>query len=166
FEEFMGLPLHPLMVHAAVVFVPLLIAVGVGYALIPRLRPYLSWVAIILAILAPGSALVAKLSGDAFRARMVREQTVTADFLPMIDEHRGFGTNLVYASAALAVLVLALVLLTWRRRPAAGGTDSDTKSNTPVAIALMVGVLAASAVSAYYVFKTGDTGARLVWTGL
>jgi len=166
-EELLGLPAHPLLVHAAVVFVPLLILVAVGYALIPRLRRYLAWAAVALAIIAPASALLAKLSGDAFRARMVREGTATPDFLPMIDEHRGFGTNLAWAAGALGLLVLILVAVTWRARASSGdGADVQQKPFTPVAIALIVGVLAAGAVSGYYVFKAGDSGARMVWTGL
>lgn len=166
----MGLPAHPLLVHAAVVLVPLFIVVALGYALIPRLRPYLAWVAVALAIMAPGAALLAKLSGDAFRARMVREGTATPDFLPMIDEHRGFGTNLAWSVGALALLVLILVAVTWRTRASSAdgsdGTDVRQKPFTPVAIALIVGILAAGAVSGYYVFKAGDSGARMVWTGL
>jgi uncharacterized membrane protein len=162
FEEFMGIPAHPLLVHAAVVFVPLLIVVAIGYAVVPGLRRYLWWAAAALAVAAPVTALVAKLSGDAFRARMVRNGTATEDFLPRIDEHRMFGTNLVYAAAALGILVIALVLVT---RPS---TDPDLPRNSSsvVAIVFIVGALAASAASGYYVFKTGDTGAKMVWTGL
>ena len=38
FETFMGLPLHPLVIHAAVVLIPILVLVALGYALVPRLR--------------------------------------------------------------------------------------------------------------------------------
>jgi hypothetical protein len=33
-------------------------------------------------------------------------------------------------------------------------------------VLLVVGVVAASAVTAYYVYRTGDTAARIVWKGL
>ena len=35
FEEFAGIPAHPLLVHAAVVFVPLLALAAVAYAFLP-----------------------------------------------------------------------------------------------------------------------------------
>ena len=44
FEEFTGIPMHPLLVHAAVVFIPLLGLVAVGYAFVPTIRPHLRWV--------------------------------------------------------------------------------------------------------------------------
>ncbi|MET8370749.1 hypothetical protein ABZU42_13610, partial [Micromonospora profundi] len=70
FEEFMGLPAHPLVLHAAVVFVPLLALLTVGYAFVPPIRPHTRWVLGLLAVGAPLSALLAKLSGDAFFDRM------------------------------------------------------------------------------------------------
>lgn len=158
FEEFMGIPAHPLLIHAAVVFVPLLILVGLGYALVPALRKYLWWAALLLAVAAPGAALLAKLSGDAFRARLVRNDMATPEGLAAIDEHRTFGTNLVYAALALGVLLIVLVLLSRSRTP-----DAPARSSTPVTIALTVAVLAASGAAGYYVFQAGDTGARMVW---
>ena len=38
FATFGGLPLHPLIIHATVVFVPLLVLFAIGYAVVPRLR--------------------------------------------------------------------------------------------------------------------------------
>jgi uncharacterized membrane protein len=161
FEEFMGIPAHPLLVHAAIVLVPLLILVGLGYALVPALRTHLWWAALLLAVAAPGAALLAKLAGDAFRARLVRNDMASPEGLVAIDEHRTFGTNLVYAAAALGVLVIVLVLLSRSRNP---GTPA--KSFTPVTIALTVAVLAASGAAGWYVFQAGDSGARMVWGGM
>jgi hypothetical protein len=159
FEEFMGIPAHPLLVHAAVVFVPLLILVGFGYALVPALRRYLWWAAILLAIGAPGAAFIAKLSGDAFRARLVRNDMATPEGLADIDAHRAFGTNLVYAALALGVLVVVLVLMT---RPSRD-PDAPARSFSAASIALTVAVLAAGGAAGYYVFQAGDTGANMVW---
>jgi hypothetical protein len=150
FETFLGLPLHPLVIHAAVVFVPLLILVALGYALVPRLRARLGWVAVLLALIAPLSTLLAKLSGDAFRARLAR-LTPGAPF-DKIDAHRSLGTITVYLTISLAVLVLVLVLV--RTKP-------------PVLNALLVvAIVAVSAVTGYYVYRTGDTAAHIVWKGL
>jgi hypothetical protein len=150
FETFMGLPLHPLVIHAAVVFVPLLILVGLGYALVPALRPRLGWLAMLLAVIAPLTAFGAKLTGDAFRARLAR-LTPGAPF-DKIDEHRSLGTLTLYLTILLAVLVLALVLI--RNQPAV------------LNVLLVIGVVAASAATAYYVYRTGDTAAHIVWKGL
>jgi hypothetical protein len=150
FETFMGLPLHPLVIHAAVVFVPLLILVALGYALVPALRARLGWLAVLLAIIAPLTAFGAKLTGDAFRARLAR-LTPGAPF-DKIDDHRSLGTFTLYLTILLALLVLAMVLI--RTKPAV------------VNALLVIGVVAVSAVTAYYVYRTGDTAARIVWKGL
>jgi hypothetical protein len=149
FETFMGLPLHPLVIHAAVVFVPLLILVAFGYALVPGLRARLGWVGVVLAVLAPLSAFGAKLTGDAFRARLARIQP-RAPF-DKIDAHRALGTATLYWTIGLALLVLALVLV--RRRPGWLG------------VVLVVAVLGVGLVTGYYVYRTGDSAAHIVWTG-
>ena len=127
FETFMGLPLHPLVIHAAVVLIPILVLVALCYALVPRLRDRIGWLAVLMAVIAPLSALGAKITGDAFRARLAR----------------------INPNGALLVLVMVLV----RRRP-------------PILnVLLIVAVIAASGVTAYYVYRTGDSAARIVWKG-
>jgi hypothetical protein len=149
FETFLGLPLHPLVIHAAVVLVPLLIVVAFGYALVPGLRARLGWVAVVLAVLAPLSTLLAKLSGDAFRARLARIQP-GAPF-PKIDAHRALGTATLYWTIGLALLVFVLVLV--RRRPGW------------LSVVLAVAVLGVGLATGYYVYRAGDTAAHIVWTG-
>ncbi|OLB75050.1 MAG: hypothetical protein AUI14_22105 [Actinobacteria bacterium 13_2_20CM_2_71_6] len=146
----MGWPLHPLALHAPVVLVPLLVLASLTYALVPRLRGRVGWVAVLLALAAPLSALVAKLSGDAFRARIARLGT-TPQILAKVDGHRSLGTITVYVVAALGLVVLALVLL--KNLPRA------------VSVVLVIATVGLSAASAYYVYRTGDSGAHIVWTG-
>ncbi|HEX2356851.1 MAG TPA: hypothetical protein VHI50_10380, partial [Micromonosporaceae bacterium] len=64
FEEILGVPAHPLLVHAAVVFVPLLIAAALAYALVPALRGRVGWAVALLAVAAPLAAWFATLSGN------------------------------------------------------------------------------------------------------
>jgi uncharacterized membrane protein len=146
----MGYPLHPLVIHAAVVFIPLLVIVGLVYAFVPRLRGRVGWVAVLLALAAPGAAFFAKLSGDAFRARLARHGT-GSEILAKVDAHRALGTDTLYWTIGLAVVVLALVLL----------------RNVPRAVSLVLMVLTAGLglASAYYVYRTGDSGAHIAWSG-
>ncbi len=150
FETFLGIPLHPLAVHVPVVLVPMLILAALAYALVPRLRPQVGWVAVLLAIATPLSALAAKLSGDAFRARYAR-RGASADFLAKVDAHRSLATILVYVVAVFALAVLAMVL-----------ARNASRALTVVLAVVTVGLALASA---YYVFRAGDTGAHVVWTG-
>ncbi|MEU8153160.1 DUF2231 domain-containing protein [Micromonospora sp. NPDC048986] len=158
FEEFMGIPAHPLLLHAAVVFVPLLALLTVGYAFVPPIRPHTRWVLGLLAVGAPVAALLTKLSGDAFLERMRAANRVTPEFLPKLEAHQEFGDITLYASIGLGVVALALVRLV-PPRPAAAARP---RLLTP---ALQVLSLVAAAVTVYYVFRTGDSGAKAVWEG-
>ena len=58
-----GVPLHPLVVHAAVVFVPLAV-LAVLTLLVPRWRWASRWVALVVVALAAGSVQLAAMTGD------------------------------------------------------------------------------------------------------
>jgi hypothetical protein len=151
-ETFLGIPAHPLLIHAAVIFVPLLVLAALVYALVPSLRTRVGWLLAGLAVLTPLCTLAAKLSGDAFRARLARHGA-SAQLLGLVDGHRHLGTILVYVVAALGVVSLLLVLLPVRRQ---------TKAVSLTLVVLTVGL---SLASAYYVLRTGDTGAHIAWSG-
>jgi hypothetical protein len=163
-EEIMGIPAHPLLVHAPVVFVPLLAILTVAYALLAFVRPHIRWVLGLLALATPLSALTAKLSGDAFFARLQARDLVTPEFFPTLEAHQQLGTRTLYATTVLAILSLALVYFVGPRvaaARAAGGAGSTR------VLSLVLGALSlvAAAVSLYYVVRTGDSGAKAVWTG-
>jgi uncharacterized membrane protein len=151
FEELVGLPLHPLVVHAAVVFVPLLVLASLAYALVPTLRGRLGWVVVALAVVAPASTAVSVLSGNAFRERQA---------LPLegiLADHRDLGTATMWVTIALGVLTLALV---WARR--SGGSTARTW----LAGALTVLVVIAAGAALVLVVLTGDAGSRSHWEPL
>ncbi|MCG5457749.1 hypothetical protein PSH03_002865 [Micromonospora sp. PSH03] len=162
FEEFMGIPAHPLLLHAAVVFVPLLALLTVGYALVPPIRPHTRWVLGLLAVGAPVAALLTKLSGDAFLERMRAANRVTPEFLPTLQTHQDFGNNTLYATIGLAVVALALV---WFVAPKGTDASADERPGRPLTLALQVLSVVAAGVAVYYVFRTGDSGAKAVWEG-
>lgn len=155
FDQIMGLPMHVLLVHAAVVFVPLLAVAAVAYAVVPRLRDRVGWVAALLALAAPGAALLAMLSGQAFRNR-VATSGAGPDILAPIDAHGQHGTVTFWTSLGLGVVTGLLVFLTQR-----GRRGRALPRWIDMGLAGLALVLAA--VSAYYVFQTGDSGAKSVW---
>ncbi len=160
----MGIPAHPLLIHAAVVFVPLLAILTAAYAVVPFVRPHVRWVLGLLALATPIAALLAKLSGDAFFRRLQDRNGVSPEFIPRIQEHQQLGTRTLYATIALAVLTLALVYLVGPRLAAASGAGRAGSSR---ALSLVLGVLSlvAAGVSLYFVIRTGDSGAKAVWEG-
>jgi hypothetical protein len=149
FEEISGLPLHPLAVHGAVVLVPLLVLASLGYALVPRFRARVGWVAVLLSVVAPAAAAVSKLSGDAFQRRLG---------LPLagqLADHHDYGTVTMWVTIALGVLTLLLV---WFR----GRAGQETGWGWLTATLTGLVVLAAGA-AAVFVVLAGDLGSRIVW---
>jgi hypothetical protein len=157
-EEFAGIPAHPLLIHAAVVFVPLLAILAIAYAFVPFIRPHTRWVLGLLALATPVSALLSKLSGDAFFARLDSMERISPEYYPRLEAHQDFGNLTLYATIALAVLALALVYLV-PPRGAGGG------SNRVLALAVRVLTPIAAVASLYYVVRAGDSGAQAVWNG-
>ncbi|MFF4874961.1 MULTISPECIES: DUF2231 domain-containing protein [unclassified Micromonospora] len=164
FEEFMGIPAHPLVLHAAVVFVPLLALLTIGYALVAPIRPHTRWVLGLLALAAPVSALLAKLTGDAFFDRMRAANRVTPEFVPTIEAHQQFGNFTLYATIGLAVVALALVWFVPPRTAEASATGG-ARHGRALTLSLQVLSLVAAGIALYYVIRTGDSGAKAVWTG-
>lgn len=161
FEELLGLPAHPLLVHAAVVFVPLLAAAAVAYSVAPPVRRWIAWAVLGLAVAAPLAAWFATLSGNALRDRLAR-QGMGPEALAQIDQHRDLGDRTLWVTLALAVLAGMLVgLVTVRGRAPAGAG----RAAAVLTVLLAFGVVLLAGLSGYYVFQTGHTGASAVWGG-
>jgi hypothetical protein len=112
----------------------------------------------------PAASFVARQSGLALRERLIRNGTSDAGVLAQIQQHNDFGDLAFYSSLALGVVMLALVAVqVMRTRRADDGGSSG--GLTVLSVILMVATIAAAGVTAYYVFKTGDTGAKMTWNG-
>lgn len=153
FDQVNGLPVHALVLHAAVVFVPLLALGAIVYALVSRWRAKIGWAVLLLAVVAPITALVAMLSGNELRERLIA-QGLKGRGAEIIDEHMGFGTRTFWFSLALGVIAIVLVLAT-TRRPGSLPRVAD--------LGLRVVMVALAVVTGYYVYRTGDSGATAVW---
>ena len=135
---------------------PLLVLFGILYAVLPVVRRHVWWAAGSLAVIAPLAAWASKLSGDAFRARIVRSGTTDAEFFRMLDQHRSFGTWTAYLTTALGIVVLVLVFVIAKRVPTEGG-------NAALSLVASIVTVALALVTAYYIFRTGDSGSHIVW---
>lgn len=149
FEEISGLPVHPLVVHAAVVFIPLLAVAGVVYALVPKVRSRIGWAVVLLAIGAPIAAFVAKQSGEELLAARYPDQVP-----PLVDDHQGYAGLTLWFSLGLGAAALLLVLATSSRA---------RRAPSWLGWVLSAAVIVLAGFTGYYVFKTGDTGASSVW---
>jgi uncharacterized membrane protein len=168
FEELFGLPAHPLLVHAPVVLIPVTALMAVAYGLVPPLRRQLSWFLVLFALASAGSAYAASESGKAFATKL-------GGATPTIAAHQNLGEtlrNVVFLLAAVAV-VLVIVDRARRRRGlrfapgASPHTYASSRSGgvvlSVVSVILTLGLLATSGTAAFYVVRTGHTGAEMVW---
>jgi uncharacterized membrane protein len=153
FDRIGGLPVHALVLHAAVVFIPLLALAAIVYTLVPRWRPRIGWAVILLAIVSPITTYVTMESGEKLYHRLIANG-VSGRGRQMLDEHMGFGTLTFWFTLALGVIALVMVLFTLRRSTPLPRVAGAVLGLITVALAL---------ASGYYVFRTGDSGAHAVW---
>ncbi|MFC5382655.1 DUF2231 domain-containing protein [Aquipuribacter nitratireducens] len=145
FEQIGGLPLHPLVVHAVVVLVPLTTLGALLVAVRPRwARPYAPLVAA-GAVASAGAALVAQQAGEALQVALALET-------PLLSDHGRWGLYTVVASVALAVLAVATTVLTFR----GPGTGTAWR------LAAWLTVVAGAAATLFAVLA-GETGATSRW---
>lgn len=154
-REVMGLPAHVLLVHAAVVFVPLLALVATAYAVLPRFRGRLDWAAGLLAVAAPVAALLAKLSGEELRDVLIAKN-YPDEIIQQVNDHEAYGNQTLGSSIALGVVTLVLLVLT---RPG---------RSVPRWLGLVLGavIVVLAVVNVWFVYLTGDSGAQAVWEGV
>lgn len=165
FDEVLDLPAHPLLVHAAVVLVPALILVAVGYILLPVFRRRAEPVLLVLAVAAPLAVAIARESGEAFRRRLASRDALMLELAQRIDAHASFGQTMLVFTLMLGAASLGSI---WVHRAggAAGGADAPPRRLRALAglvLALMVSVLAGTA--GWYAFQAGHTGSTMVWEG-
>jgi hypothetical protein len=146
FDTFAGLPLHPLVVHAVVVLLPLMSLVTIAVAARPAWRVAALPVVVADALVLVG-ALVAKESGERFQARLSQLRGGAA----VASEHAEQGGRLPLF--ALALLVAAVVVWFARRRPGLAGAS--------VVLAVVAGLAAIS-----WTVVVGHSGAEDVWSSV
>jgi uncharacterized membrane protein YqjE len=148
-EELFGLPAHPLVVHAAVVLLPLAALVTIVCAAAPRLRRHYAPAALALAIAALVAVGLAQGSGEALEEQV--EET------ELVEEHTGQGERVLpwaigVVVAAGAVAVTPAVL---RRRP-----ETSPRAATAVVVVLS---LIAGVGATWTVVDVGHSGAKATW---
>jgi len=148
-----GLPLHPLVVHAAVVLVPLA-ALAVIAFVVPTWRWLARWPALALAALAAGSVQLAAMTGDSLK----RQVGPTA----LIQTHEMWAGRLQAATWVLAALTLLAFWTLPHVTRLTGGRDKGARVGVLERPLLVVLPLCAVAVMVLVVL-TGDAGARAVW---
>lgn len=154
--EIAGLPLHPLLVHAAVVLVPLSALTAIVLAVVPRWRWLLRWPTAGLAVVGTGLAWLATESGEALL-------DARPELEVLVEEHEEYGELLVLVMLAFAVLVLAAAWSLGGTSPLASGRGAQ-ESRIPALEKVLPVLLVLGAVAVLVVtVLVGDSGARAVW---
>jgi uncharacterized membrane protein len=153
FDQINGLPVHALILHATVIFVPLLALGAIVYALVARWRGKIGWAVVLLSVITPICTFVTVESGEKLYDRLIG-QGLKGPGKDILDDHMGFGKMTLWFTLALGLVSLVSVLLTARR----SGPPAKV-----VQIGLSAVMVVLAVVSGYYVFRTGDSGATAVW---
>src|SRR5215218_8718179 len=99
--EINGLPLHPLVVHAAVVFGPLAALAAILYVALPRRRAQLRWPMLVLAVIATGAVVLAYFSGQDFL-----DHKPELESSPVVQTHADRGWQLLWVTLGFGVVAL------------------------------------------------------------
>jgi len=138
-----GLPVHPLVVHAAVVLVPLTALGAILMALIPKFSLRFGILVWIMAAVSVGAAVLAEKSGEEFAKRVG---------LP--SKHAQAGELVKYYALALLAVTMIMWLL-----------DRQSHGRRALSGKILAAIVIFVALAACYgVYLAGDSGARAVWT--
>ncbi|WP_432939929.1 DUF2231 domain-containing protein [Kribbella sp. CA-253562] len=158
FERFGDLPLHVLVIHAAVVLLPVAALLAIAFAVVPRWRWLLRWPALLLGLGALVVAYVAKESGEAFVAAI-------PELEPAVKVHEERGDLLFWYVLVFAVLVVAAFLLLAGPSALASGKGAKATKSRPLELVISAAIVVVGVLVIYQTIRTGDAGAKAVWDG-
>jgi uncharacterized membrane protein len=141
--EINGLPLHPLVVHAAVVFGPLAALAALVF-LVPRWRTQVRWPMLVLAVIATGAIVAAYFTGVNFLDHKPELKSS-----PQVQTHKNRGGQLLWVGIGFGVVALV------------AGWVNARSAAVRVLLDVLLGV--GAVVMLVFVFITGEAGARAVW---
>ena len=151
FDIIMGLPLHPLVVHATEVIVPSAALVVALAALWPRFRRWARFLPVSLAAAAMVLVPISTDSGEALKER-VKETT-------LVQAHAEMAEGLL--PWVFVLFLVAAVLLWWNWNESEA---SAQRAPRWVALVLAVTAVLASAGTVVQAVRIGHSGANATWS--
>lgn len=156
FSSFNGLPLHPLVVHAAVVLLPLSAIGLIIIAFVPKWRRTYGWLVLLGLFMSVGASFLAKESGEQL-AEQVGEP----------ERHAELGDVMpIIAFVLFAVAAAWLGVAWWADRAAASAaTDADQPpARSVLTTVLAIASVIVAIVAMVWIALVGDSGAKAVWS--
>ncbi len=154
--EFLGLPFHAIVLHAAVVFAPLAALLAVTFALVPRWRYLTRWPTAALTLITLVSVWLSRISGQSLLASR-------PELAPLVKEHQQRGDLLSLLTIAFTVVVAVALWGLGGPSGLASGSGSVASRSAALDVGLRVAVLVTAVLVLVWVILTGDAGARAVW---
>jgi hypothetical protein len=148
--ELFGVPVHPLVVHAVVVVVPLVALGTLIVAFWEKARRRFGWLLAFFSVGAVGATILARQSGEDLFESMGEDPSST------LKAHMSWGKVAFWPALAMAVALIAMMLTT-------RGRDPGQRPPTLYWVMAVIAVLAAVA-SLVLVVMVGHSGATAVWT--
>jgi uncharacterized membrane protein len=150
-ESIVDLPAHPLVVHAAVVLLPLAAIGTLVVAAVPRARRHYAPLALAAALAATVAVGLAQTSGEALEDQ-VRETD-------LVEQHTDQGESVLPWAVAVTVAAGAVTAAS-RRDPSQGtGVRRGLATTALMAVSLVAGIGAT-----WSVVDVGHSGAKATWT--
>ena len=139
-----GLPLHPLLVHGAVVLVPLVAIGALVMSYLPSFSRRHGKIILGLAVVAQVAVFLAKMSGEAFEEILNKN----------VEKHAELGE----IAPLVTIPMVILIYFRWRM-DRSGSTFGSVAIRRLTSIALVIASLASLVV----IFLVGHSGAASVW---
>ncbi len=164
FNDVNGMPLHPLIIHAPVIGIPLAFLLTLLFAF-PRTRPWARWPLALTVLGSTAAVWAARESGEVLQAtKRIVPGNLVGD---LIQRHAQLATQLFFIMIGFSVITLLAVFLVGRRQPATadetGTTSRTTGGSRPLNLILLVLLLLVAAVALVWTGRVGDIGSRAVW---
>jgi Predicted membrane protein (DUF2231) len=148
-ESLFGLPAHPLVVHAAVVLLPIAAIGLIVVAAIPRARKLYAPIVLGLALAATVAVGLAQQSGESLEGDVKKTE--------LVEEHTEQGETVLPWAIAVTVMSALVAAEPYVR-------DRFGKPSPRVVTAVLVGASLIVGIGATYtVIDVGHSGAKSVW---
>ena len=147
--EVIGLPLHPLVVHAVVVLVPLAALGGLAISALTALRIRYGWLVVAGAFAGLVTNIVAQVSGTSFAATFPQHS-------PQMTRHFDLGNDLLIWTILLFVGTLVQMVGQWM-------VDHDNPRGRIARLSGIVITVVCALVATVQTIRIGHAGAVAVW---
>jgi hypothetical protein len=149
-DTLFGLPAHPLVVHAAVVLLPIAAIGLIVVALVPKARRHYAPVVFVVALLATIAVGLAQQSGEALEDKVTETE--------QLEEHTEQGQTVLPWAIALTIVSAAVAAEPYLR-DRMGKVPPKVVAGVLIGASLVVGIGAT-----WTVVEVGHSGATSVWS--